>query len=178
MKITQSLTICCILLLASILTGACSREPNLGPVITSFVENKETPGANTPPTQAASPQDTLNIPGTLVPEFTLTKTIVFGTEESEQTTPMPQPVPQSQGVTALVNIAIEDLAVRLDTSQENIQLVQFEAVVWPDGSYGCPQPGVEYPQVQREGYRIQLDYADRVYYYHGGENREPFLCEK
>jgi len=93
------------------------------------------------------------------------------------TSPMPQPLPQNPGEAELVRLAMKDLAGRLNTSQESIQYVQFEAVVWPDGSLGCPQPGLEYPQVQSEGYRIQLRYANDLYDYHGGGNRPPFLCE-
>lgn len=69
-----------------------------------------------------------------------------------------------------------DLAERLKIEAAAIEIESFEAVIWPDGSLGCPQPGMAYAQVQREGYRIRLRYQERIYTYHGGEGQAPFLC--
>lgn len=75
-----------------------------------------------------------------------------------------------------VSQAITDLAERLGVTPEQIEVVSVEAVVWPDGSLGCPQPGMLYPQVLQEGMRIRLAVADVIYQYHSGERRAPFLC--
>jgi len=114
---------------------------------------------------------------TFIPLPTQPVSVIEVTKEAAMTTPVPQPTPRSPGEAELIRLAMQDLAGRLDISLESIELVQFETVVWPDGSLGCPQPGVEYPQVQSEGYRIQLRLSDRLYNYHGGGNRPPFLCE-
>jgi len=74
--------------------------------------------------------------------------------------------------------AKEDLASRLDVGKDQIELVEFKAVVWPDGSFGCPQPGIAYTQVQQEGYLIQLRFESKLFDYHGGGNTPPFLCEE
>ncbi len=71
-----------------------------------------------------------------------------------------------------------DLAQRLDISEEAIQVVTVEEVIWPDGSLGCPQPGIEYPQVPQDGLRIVLEVAGKRYEYHSGGVRPPFLCEQ
>ena len=73
--------------------------------------------------------------------------------------------------------AKEDLASRLNVAKDQIELIEFKAVVWPDGSFGCPQPGIAYTQVQREGYLIRLRFDSKLFDYHGGGNRPPFLCE-
>jgi hypothetical protein len=77
----------------------------------------------------------------------------------------------------LVEQAIVDLAGKLSIEPSQIDLSQFESVVWPDSSLGCPQPGMEYLQVLMEGYRILLRAGGQVYAYHGGGNRGPFLCK-
>ncbi len=77
----------------------------------------------------------------------------------------------------LVMQAMKDLARRLSVSLEAIALVEFEAVIWPDASLGCPRPGMAYRQVQQDGARIVLEANDRQYFYHSGGSRAPFLCE-
>ena len=77
----------------------------------------------------------------------------------------------------MVSQAVEDLARRLHISAEKIKVVKFEAVVWPDGSLGCPQPGMYYIQMLVEGYLIQLEYEGTMYAYHGKGSQSPFYCE-
>ena len=78
---------------------------------------------------------------------------------------------------SLVDAAVQDLAQRLKVEPNQIEALAFEIMVWPDGSLGCPRPGMEYIQVQVEGYLIRLRYDGKEYNYHGGESRGPFLCE-
>ena len=75
-----------------------------------------------------------------------------------------------------VDLAIEDLAARLG-SEEGIVVVLVEDVIWPDGSLGCPQPGMSYTQALVDGYRIVLSDGEAFYAYHGAVGRDPFLCE-
>jgi hypothetical protein len=81
------------------------------------------------------------------------------------------------GLQGLVDRAVADLAERLTTDVDQIDVVEVRAMVWPDGSLGCPEPGVAYIQVQREGLLIRLRAGQRVYRYHSGAGRPPFLCE-
>ena len=77
----------------------------------------------------------------------------------------------------LIARAREDLSRRLSRPSEDVKFIQFKAVVWPDNSYGCPRPGMAYTQVQREGVLISFAVDGRRFDYHGGEGREPFLCQ-
>ena len=77
----------------------------------------------------------------------------------------------------LVQQAKDDLARRLRIPAGEIELVAFEPVVWPDGSLGCPQPGMAYIQVLVEGLRMRLQANGSLYEYHSGSGRQPFLCE-
>lgn len=82
------------------------------------------------------------------------------------------------GATALPERAVADLATRLGIDPREIRLVSFEEVDWPDGSIGCPQPGMSYTQAIVNGSRIVLEANDILYNYHMGGNRDLFLCEQ
>lgn len=74
--------------------------------------------------------------------------------------------------------ALEDLSGRLNVTADEIQIVAVEAKTWPDSSMGCPQEGMMYMQVLVEdGMLIQLEMDGKIYNYHSGPTREPFLCE-
>lgn len=103
--------------------------------------------------------------------------IEIPTEESMSDTPE-APLPQDPSEAALVQASIQDLSNRLGVPGNEIEFILFEHVTWPDGSMGCPKPDMMYIQVLREGYRILLRYQGRIYHYHGGEQRAPFLCEE
>lgn len=77
----------------------------------------------------------------------------------------------------LVVQALKDLAQRLNLQLDQITVVSAQAVTWPDGSLGCPRPGMVYPQVQQDGMRIILSANGQEYDYRSGERRPPFLCE-
>ena len=93
------------------------------------------------------------------------------TEESR-----PMPAEGSQPMLPQVRQAINDLAATLNVTTEQIEVVSVEMVVWPDGSYGCPKPGMMYTQVLQDGLRIRLAADGVVYQYHSGGGRAPFLC--
>jgi hypothetical protein len=78
----------------------------------------------------------------------------------------------------LIARAREDLSRRLSRPPGDVKFIQFKAVVWPDNSYGCPRPGMAYTQVQREGVLIRFEVDGRSFDYHGGDGREPFLCQR
>ncbi len=82
------------------------------------------------------------------------------------------------GAEVLVDLAKADLAERLSVPVDDIRLVSYEELVWPDSSLGCPQPGMEYLQVLFDGARIILDYEGTMYNYHSGGERGLFLCEQ
>lgn len=66
------------------------------------------------------------------------------------------------------NLAIADLAKRLDIGADQIEVVRIESVEWPDTSLGCPEPGQAYAQVMTPGYIVVLAAGDQEYEYHTG----------
>jgi hypothetical protein len=90
----------------------------------------------------------------------------------------PVPGPIEPGLDGLVSQAKEDLATRLAIPMDQIELLEARAVVWPDASLGCPQPGMRYRQVPMDGALIRLLAGGQAYEYHNGGGRDPFLCEQ
>lgn len=77
----------------------------------------------------------------------------------------------------LIQMAREDLAERLGVAEDQIEVLEARAVVWPDASLGCPQPGMAYIQIPFDGGLIRLEAGGQEYNYHTGGNDGPFLCE-
>ncbi len=98
------------------------------------------------------------------------------TQQAEPESPIPEPNDPTVG--RLVTSAREDLAKRLQVDAKDIQLLEARDVVWPDTSLGCPQPGMVYPQILRDGALVRLRVGKRTYAYHSGGGREPSLCER
>ncbi len=86
--------------------------------------------------------------------------------------------PTDLGLQGLIEAAKDDLAQRLNILVSQINLVEAKAVLWPDASIGCPQPGMLYKQVPYDGALIILQVETVSYEYHNGGNRGLFLCEK
>jgi hypothetical protein len=91
-----------------------------------------------------------------------------------------RPVPGTvePGLERLVDRAKEDLAQTLSIPVEEIEVLEAKSVVWPDGGLGCPEPGMAYTQVPREGLLIRLWAKERIYSYHGGAGTPLFLCQQ
>ena len=88
------------------------------------------------------------------------------------------PSPPDPSLNPLVQQAKEDLAHKLSVPVDQIEVLEARAVVWPDASLGCPQPGMRYRQVPMDGALIRLQVEGKVYEYHSGGGRDPFLCEQ
>lgn len=65
-----------------------------------------------------------------------------------------------------VATAIADFAGQAQVDPAAVILRQFERVTWPDGSLGCPQPGMMYTQALIDGYWLELAAGDRSAEYH------------
>ncbi len=76
----------------------------------------------------------------------------------------------------LVSLAKSDLAEQLGVPEYDIALESVVVVVWPDGSLGCPQPGLEYVQVLTPGYQILLSYQGVESEYHSDGNSTVVKC--
>ena len=128
------------------------------------------PGDNLAPTGLPSPpaEGEANKPGNVYPA-------ARGNDRGEVMKEIHELEPSMQRI---VETAMDDLAGRMDADCAEIGFAGLEFITWPDGSMGCPAPGMRYKQVQVDGYRVTLVLDGVEYAYHGGGNRAPFLCER
>jgi hypothetical protein len=69
-----------------------------------------------------------------------------------------------------------DLASQQSVAAGEVKVIRAEAVNWPDGSLGCPQPGMMYTQAIVPGYRVELEASGKRYTYHASEKGYFKLC--
>ncbi len=105
-----------------------------------------------------------------------TTTSVLETTSSQEQPVATEPALDTE-LSAIVKRALADLAARLEVEEPSIEVLSAELVIWPDGSLGCPQPGMFYTQALVEGSRVLLRSGETTFPYHAGDNGEPFLCE-
>ena len=84
--------------------------------------------------------------------------------------------PLDSWMTSRVEAARRNLADRAQMQPDEIEVVRAERVTWPDGSVGCPRPGMRYTQALVPGCFVQLRAAGRLWNYHGGRGM-PRLCD-
>jgi hypothetical protein len=78
---------------------------------------------------------------------------------------------------ALMDVIIADLMTRKNVKREEIAVTRTEAVIWPDGSLGCPRPGEMYTQATVEGYWIVLRWAEKEFDYRTSAKGHFLLCK-
>ena len=130
------------------------------------------PLATTPaPTNAAQ----TNAVPTTTTLFTASPLTVVAVTEEATVAPPPSIDPAFE---TLVGHAVSDLATRLNIDSSKVETLSAQAMSWPDGSLGCPQPGLAYTQVMVDGALIELGVDGTTYSYHSGGSTAPFLCQK
>jgi hypothetical protein len=76
----------------------------------------------------------------------------------------------------MVQLAISDAARRTKRDASTLSVVMAEAVTWPDGSLGCPQPDMMYTQALVPGFRIRIVAGAETLEYHASARGQPFYC--
>jgi hypothetical protein len=118
------------------------------------------PGA---PTQENATPDILNQSPTKLPERV----------------PLTEPLPSITGEvpTPLLDNILKDLVERTGAAPADVILIQAQAVIWNDGSLGCPQPGIFYTQALVKGYWVVFEINGQKYNYRASGSGYFFLCE-
>jgi len=78
----------------------------------------------------------------------------------------------------LLDAILDDAASRTGLDRSELIIVQDEAVVWPDGSLGCPEPGMMYTMALVHGYHVIVRAGEQELDYRTGRNNFFTLCEK
>jgi len=161
-------------LIAALLLGSAACAPVALP--TPFpAEDTAQPVTATPLAPSVTPQEPAapTHSPTLVP---LPDLELVTPKPAPITLPQEVPMPRPPAAAGPIAFAMEDLATRLNVASDAITVVRVEEVDWPDGSLGCPQPGMRYKQMLVNGSFIQLSVGGQLYNYHSGGTRAPFLC--
>jgi hypothetical protein len=75
-----------------------------------------------------------------------------------------------------IDDSLTDAARRTGLKRTELEVLSAEAVTWPDGSLGCPQPGMMYTQALVPGFRIRVRAGAETLDYHAGRRRAPTFC--
>jgi len=94
-----------------------------------------------------------------------------------------RPPGEGQGVTGEVPQAIlarirAHAIDRTGASETAIDVIRAEAVVWADGSLGCPEQGMSYTQALVDGYQVVVVSPDEELDYRVGAGGGFRLCER
>ncbi|MDH5540406.1 MAG: hypothetical protein OEY03_13470 [Rhizobacter sp.] len=84
--------------------------------------------------------------------------------------------PLTPALQTQIDLALADAARRTGIAVAALKVASAEQVTWPDGSLGCPQPGVLYTQALVPGYRIRIEAGGAMLDYHAGLRGAPRLC--
>ncbi len=118
------------------------------------------------------------------------------TEPTEPTTPDTQPVERTlpsldpvdpaelggevvtgEAPAELVDRVVADASDRSGAGAEALEVVRSQAVVWSDGSLGCPQPDTVYTQALVEGFHIVVATPDGELDYRTSGSDFFMVCE-
>jgi len=72
---------------------------------------------------------------------------------------------------------VADAATRLGVDPSVVAIVDAHAETWPDGSLGCPEPGMMYTQALVDGYQVIVEAHGTQLDYRGGGTGQFQLCE-
>jgi len=69
--------------------------------------------------------------------------------------------------TAVIEAVVADVAKLAGVPADQVKVISAEAVTFPDGSLGCPQPGMAYTQALVDGFKIIAEAGGKTYDYRG-----------
>lgn len=181
----QSVWVAALMLLV-ILLAACGATvaPAVEPGLSD--DAAATP-ANALATAVPQPADTQSddgqraTPGAAGDNQGVAEPLVIEREDTLELVPVPEGVlPDSfipENSPAVLSNIVADMFARSGSKTDKINVIKMEAVTWPDGALGCPEPGMLYPQALVEGYWIILEIDGVRYDYRATQSGDYRLCE-
>jgi hypothetical protein len=70
-----------------------------------------------------------------------------------------------------------EVASKQGVAIADVKVLSAQAVNWPNGALGCPQPGRMYTQAIVPGYRVELEAGGKRFSYHASAKGSFKLCE-
>lgn len=83
---------------------------------------------------------------------------------------------QGSDLQRIIGLALDDAARRTARDRSTLTIIRAEPVTWPDGSLGCPEPGVVYTMAPVLGYVIQIRAGNETLSYHASRRGVPIYC--
>ena len=84
--------------------------------------------------------------------------------------------PTSDSQPTHVRQALDDAAARTGLRADQLRVVKVESVTWSDGSLGCPEPDLMYPQMLMPGFRISIEADGKLLDYHADQRGTVLWC--
>lgn len=165
-----------------LLLGGCTAPTESILQETPIIEEPGGVLATRPPTETAVAVPTSPAEETMTPEMEPVTPVEVDLGKltpvpPEETTPIEQPRPGvPDTATKLISEVSQDLARRLNVDVQDVALESYEGLDWPDGSLGCPEPGMGYTMALVRGYRITLTAGGETYDYHAAASGYYVLC--
>jgi hypothetical protein len=75
-----------------------------------------------------------------------------------------------------VDAALADASRRTGRPATSLKVVSAEALIWPDGSLGCAEPGVMYTMAPVPGYRVLIRAGEEALDYRASDGGYLRLC--
>ena len=153
-----------------------------GPLLAAVLFAGCTAGAAATPLASGAPTGSAAVATTSEP--TASSSAV--TPDRPSATPHGQPLPASPAASAITGEVPADLLALVraqlaakvgEAAAASATVEVAQAVTWPDGSLGCPQPGMFYTQMVVQGYQVVLTVNGTRYDYRIGAGGTPALCE-
>jgi len=103
-----------------------------------------------------------------------------GPESQTPSSVQPSQDPAASGIidlpTSVIDPVVADVAQRAGVPVDQVTVISAEEKTFPDGSLGCPVPGMAYTQALVDGYRIVAEAGGKTYDYRGSGSTFR-LCE-
>lgn len=77
---------------------------------------------------------------------------------------------------AILTAILTDASERTEVEVSALEVTRAQAMSWPDGSLGCPEPGMFYLQVITDGYWVEVVAGEERLDYRADTNGVFRLC--
>jgi hypothetical protein len=121
-----------------------------------------------------TPENEDDMPPTDAPPTDVSPTGVPSTDVSPTGAPE---LPSGEVPQGVFDSVVADMLSRSGGDRSAVQVLKSEAVEWPDGSLGCPQPGMMYTQAIVSGYHVILALGGDTYDYRLSDRGSFVLCQ-
>jgi len=90
--------------------------------------------------------------------------------------PPAEEIPLMPTLETMIESVLDDAVTRTGLDRSKLVVESAATVIWPDGSIGCPQPGMNYTMALVPGYRIIVRAGEERLDYHASRSGYFVLC--